>query len=518
MQENNFVLLDKNKNKKQKIIEDGFLVNASMRDYIFFNCKETNEEVIKSIDSIIRLKEHSLKKIDLSDQTLFFNKKLTRKKRMLRDFGVENNFQRENIKRKIKKTNIEKYGVSSYTQTEEYIEKTKKSKIKNYDDPNYNNREKAKKTLLKKIGVEHQFHSEDILLKSIKSKLLNGENNSKIKLREKDLKLIDIYIGQRKNDKNIFYKIECLKCNTIFEGHVHSHIPKCPVCFPKSSSVAEKEIKDFISSLNIKYIENDRTILNGKEIDIYLSDYNLGIEYNGLYYHSEQNGKTKYYHLEKTKEAKEKGIDLIHIFEDEWRDKKEIVKSIIKSKIGIFDKKIFARKCFIKEINLEEERRFLKENHIQGYIPSSIKYGLYYENELISIMTFGKSRYNKKVNFEMLRFCNKLNYSVIGGASKLFKYFVNNNKGNIISYSDKRYFDGKIYSILGFNKQKDSYPNYYYLDSNYSYRFSRIEFQKHKLKNKLNEFDENLTEYENMLNNGYDRIWDCGNSVFIREI
>ncbi|MFW6281265.1 MAG: hypothetical protein ACOC1O_00510 [bacterium] len=380
-----------------------------------------------------------------------------------------------------------------------------------------NNISLMRKSLLKKYGKENPSQIKQIKITASDTKKNNLLPSIIKKINEEGYETnLKNYIGQRVNNKNIKYKFIHKDCGTEFEGTLNGHIPKCPVCFPKSSSVAEKEIKDFILSLNIKVIENDRAILNGKEIDIYLPDYKLAIEYDGLYWHSEKRGKDKYYHLEKTKEAKEKGIDLIHIFEDEWRDKKEIVKSIIKNKLNKTIK-IFARKCFIKEINLEEEKKFLKENHIQGYIASSLKYGLYYENELISIMTFGKSRFNKNFRWELLRFCNKLNYSIIGGASKLFKYFLRNTKENIISYSDKRYFDGKIYSILGFNKQKDSYPNYYYLDSNYSYRFSRIEFQKHKLKNKLNEFDENLTEYENMLNNGYDRIWDCGNSKWILE-
>jgi hypothetical protein len=120
-------------------------------------------------------------------------------------------------------------------------------------------------------------------------------------------------------------------------------------------------------------------------------------------------------------------------------------------------------------------------------------------------MTFGKARFNKKIEYEMFRFCNKLDFIILGGASKLFKYFIRNyNPKSIITYADKRYFTGKVYNKLNFNFLENTSPNYLYFKKGMIY--SRYQFQKHKLKNKLKYFDKNLTEWENMQLNNYDRI------------
>jgi hypothetical protein len=131
-------------------------------------------------------------------------------------------------------------------------------------------------------------------------------------------------------------------------------------------------------------------------------------------------------------------------------------------------------------------------------------------------MTFGKSRYNKNYQYELIRFCNKINTVVTGGASKIFKYFIRNyNPESLISYADLRYSNGALYEKLGFAKLKSSNPNYFYFHKSSTPKLmSRVQFQKHKLKDKLDIYNESLSEYRNMLNNGYDRIWDCGNGVY----
>jgi hypothetical protein len=258
--------------------------------------------------------------------------------------------------------------------------------------------------------------------------------------------------------------------------------------------------------------------LGGKELDIYIQSHNLAIEFNGIYWHSEAMGKCRSYHLNKTNECSGKNIQLLHIFENEWDNitKQEIWKSIINTKLNICNSKIFARKCTINEVDNKTAKQFLLNNHLQGHIPSSINIGLYYENELVSLMTFGKSRYNKSYQYELIRFCNKINTLVIGGASKIFKYFISNYTPlSLISYADLRYSTGAIYEKLGFTKLKSSTPNYFYFHKNNKLKLmSRLQFQKHKLQGKLETFDTELSEYQNMLNNGYDRIWDCGNGVY----
>jgi hypothetical protein len=177
---------------------------------------------------------------------------------------------------------------------------------------------------------------------------------------------------------------------------------------------------------------------------------------------------------------------------------------------------IYGRKCVIKEVSPKNSNKFLVSNHIQGKDKASVRIGLYHNDELVSIMTFCKSRYDKNIQWEMSRYCNKIGHGVIGGASKLFKYFISKNTPKtIVSYSDRRYFTGEIYSSLGFDFIRHSPPNYHYITDNYNSTQSRQQFQKHLLADKLELFNPELTEWENMKMNGFDRIWDCGNSKWI---
>jgi len=243
---------------------------------------------------------------------------------------------------------------------------------------------------------------------------------------------------------------------------------------------------------------------------ILISEFKLGIEYDGIYWHSELSGKPKNYHITKTEEASKKGIELLHIWDWEWLNKKEIVKGIILSKIHK-NKFIYAGKCEIREISNIVKSEFITDNHIQGDDKSSIRIGLYYNDELVSVMTFSKSRFDKKYQYELSRLCTKIGISVIGGASKLFTYFIRTySPRSIVSYCDRRYFTGKSYSKMGMSLNAITPISYHYFHNNKGIPLNRLQFQKHKLKDKLSTFDPSLTEWENMQLNGYNRIWDCG--------
>ncbi|MFW5848018.1 MAG: hypothetical protein ACOCVF_03800 [bacterium] len=194
---------------------------------------------------------------------------------------------------------------------------------------------------------------------------------------------------------------------------------------PKSQF--ENEIYNFLSKYVNNIIKRDKTTINPYELDFFLPDYKLAIEFNGNYYHSYEKLNDKYYHQRKTDLCESKNILLIHIFQYQWENKQDIIKSIILSKLGIFKNKIYARKCKVIEVSNKDKSTFLNNNHLQGKDNSSIKLGLYYGDELVSLMTFGKRKISgSKSRLEMIRFCNKINTQVIGGASKLFKYFINN--------------------------------------------------------------------------------------------
>ena len=187
---------------------------------------------------------------------------------------------------------------------------------------------------------------------------------------------------------------------------------------------------------------------------------------------------------------------------------------MINNKLGL-NKKIFARKCEIREVDSNTAERFLKENHLQGYCVAKYRFGLYYENVLVSLMTFGKSRYNKNYDWELLRFCSKKGYNIVGGASKLLSHFRKQYSGSIISYANRRWSNGHLYETLGFEEIGKTDPNYFYFKEDDLYKlYSRVTFQKYKLENLLDVYDENLTETKNMFNNGYRQVFDCGNKIY----
>jgi len=281
----------------------------------------------------------------------------------------------------------------------------------------------------------------------------------------------------------------------------------------------EIEIASFIDSIyDGNTIRGDRNTIKPLELDVYIPELNIAIEFNGLYWHSESIGKDRSYHLNKTKRCEEQGIQLFHILDSEWATKKEIWKSVLSDSLGLHKKKIGARQAIIKTITLKESMDFCNENHLQGQSFSSINYGLVYDNEIVSVMTFSRSRFSKNYKYELQRFCSKKGYQIHGGASKLLKHFRKNHIGSIVSYANRRWSIGNLYEKLGFTFLHDAEPNYFYFKNagraeNYILE-SRNKYQKHKLKDKLDVFDENLSEYQNMLNNGYDRIWDSGNKVY----
>ena len=420
---------------------------------------------------------------------------------MMKKYGVKNCGELKNIQEKRKATIKEKYGVEFILQNKYFVEK-------------------AKDTMMKKYGVDSYLKTNEHKQKYFKKVYDSFE-------RWKDYVIplfsLEEYHGSKKKQ---VYKWKCVKCGNEFEQYIHSFsvggfykIPRCLNCYPYISNASnmEKEILDFIKSIYIdEIVENDRSVIPPYELDIYLPGKKIGIEYDGLFWHNDKSGKDSNYHLIKTELCEKQGIQLIHIFEDEWIYKKEIVKDRIKSLLGIDRIRIYARKCEIREIDSKISNEFLELNHLQGKDNSSIRYGLYYENELISVMTFGKPRFNKNYDYELIRFCSKIGFQVIGGASKLLKHFQKNHKGSIISYADRRYSMGKLYETIGFKKIRNVKPNYYWTKN--QIKFSRYQCQKHKLSDILkNDFNPNLSETENMRLNGYDKIYDCGNLVYTKE-
>lgn len=264
-------------------------------------------------------------------------------------------------------------------------------------------------------------------------------------------------------------------------------------------SKGEKELANWLSE-KVEVLENDRTLLNGKELDVYIPEKKVAIEFDGLYWHSSQ-CKEKNYHYEKFDKCRKLGVRLIHVFEDEWRDKQEIVKSLILSAIGVYEKKYFARKCTVKEIEKSIAREFLEANHINGYVNCSKAYGLFNGTELLQVITVGKNRFSKEKKLELLRMATKLNTQVVGGFSKLLK---DAGITEIESYVDNRLFNASGYTSSGWAVLGETHISYYY--TNFESRFNRMKFQKAKLP----QVAENDTEEMRANALGYFRIYDCG--------
>lgn len=292
----------------------------------------------------------------------------------------------------------------------------------------------------------------------------------------------------------------------------------CKKCHGFSSSY-ERNIYGFLSDLGVDDLQPNYRKLDGVfEVDLFSEERKIAIEINGLYYHSEIL-KDKFYHLNKTKQLNHLGYDLVHIFEDELLNKKEICLSILKNKFNLVKDKIHARKCLIKELSSKESRTFLEKNHIQGFIGAKVHLGLIFNGEIVSVMTLGSNRIclkskPKEGEWEMYRFANKLDTVIIGGANKLFKFFEGKFLPNkVTTYCDRRWFTGNVYKKMGFNLEAETAINYFYTRG--SSRVNRFNFRKSKLVKEG--FSEEKTEKQIMLERGYHRIYDCGNFKFTKQ-
>ena len=370
--------------------------------------------------------------------------------------------------------------------------------------------EKRKQTYLQQFKEQHPNYFE--LFKTYKDVLDYIENNNIKTQRELATKLnID----------------PCTLMNHLFQDFELDE--RFDLLLDGSISSYEKEIIDFLNQLGIKYQLHNRTIIKPYEIDIYIPDYKIGIEFNGDLYHGEYfywNNELKFnkepnYHQIKSKLCEEQNIFLLHIFEYEWIERRNIFLSMIRNLLNKNEYKIPARKCIIKEINSKTCNEFLNSNHLQRSDNSRLRYGLFYKDQLVSVMTFCKPRFNKKYDYELSRFCSLRNYTVIGGANKLFNHFIKQNSNkSIISYSNIAHTKGNVYEKLGFKLLDISNPNHVWFrykrtgeNKELKSIFKRYEVQKHKLvKQGLDKYGR--TENEIMTYLGYYRIFDCGNKVW----
>jgi hypothetical protein len=494
-------------------------------DYKRFCCNECQWKY-----TVEKTKETNIRKYGTSNPMALDEVKRKRNESNLKKYGVENPFSLKEFQAKQRKTCLDRHGVEVASQSELIKEKIKDAWGKyenNHPFSDSNVREKREKTMNEKYGVSHPIQYGPIQERIRQTCLQKyGVNNASSSSEIKDKISSSLTSGNSeylKSPEWLEQHVLTLGIRGVAEilnvslRCVRKYCDQHKIDFRKKIRGSDFEHQVFleISKLlpNTDIIQGDKSLI-GKELDIFIPSMKLAIECNGVYWHSEMNGRGRSYHLNKSLLCAEKGVHLIHVWDNQWNNKRNLIISRLKSLLQRNDR-VHARKCSIAELTVKDANQFLAENHIQGECSSSIRIGLFHNAELIAVMTFGKSRFSKKAEYELLRFCSKIGTNVIGGSSKLFKYFLRlYNPKNVISYSDKSFNTGKSYESLGFTKSHSSSPAYYYT-KDYVTIENRIKYQKHKLKTLLRDFDPALSEYDNMLANGYDRIWDCGTDVWI---
>lgn len=410
-------------------------------------------------------------------------------------YGTPNPQQNDDIKNKRQQTMLDRYGVESPAQLD-----ANKNKLRDYVVAHQTEvAEKREQTMTNKFG--RSYYAQTQLSDRAYATL---SNPTALTNMLKDLSKTDLatHLG--------------VTYNVVHDACVRHHIEYIPTKKPGSSQ--QQSLLSFIlRNYDGEIIQDAKGVIPMYDLDIYLPKLKLAIEFNGIYFHGESKNRGKKYHITKLQLCENAGIRLIQVWSNEWLEKKDIVKSRVMSALHN-STRIYARQCTITQVQSSEERNFMVTSHIQRYVPSVVNYALKYDGIIVAMMTFTKSRFNKQHEWELLRYTNALDCTVVGGASKLFKHFITqHNPTSVISYCDLRWGTGNLYKQLGFTKQSRSVPNYFYFKTNGDTNklYSRQCFQKHKLVKVLSSFDPNKTEWENMVMNGYDRIWDCGNDVYV---
>jgi len=499
-----------NKNKKQKTIQ------TCLKKYGVEN-PFANEDVKKTIRKTC-LKKYGT---EIASQSNIVKQHVIENN--LKKYGVGHTASLPSVKAKIEKSIVKNWG-SKKNWIKNVMDSTHATNLERYGDPLYNNREKYKKTCLERYGVDHVFKAEEIKEKLRKTCIEKYGYYSK-QIAKAAQTYPDFISSDGTSWKMKCPHPECNKCSEkfyttkcqIYYSRNKIGAEQCTKIHPIALNISSEEImiKSWLDEYNIEYIENCRDIIPPLELDIYIPSKNIAIECNGIYWHSTEN-KNKKYHIDKFIKCQEKGIQLLSIWEDQIKNKPNIVKSLILSKLGIYKERIYARKCTIKKVNSKESNIFLNQNHLQGKINSSIRYGLYYKDELISLMTFNKRRVGyggkfKEGQYELSRFCNKLNMQVIGGASKLQKQFIRDyNPDSILSWSSNDISNGHLYKSLGYICSGNIQESYWYINCD-NHRYHRYTFSKINIQKKGWAPDaENWTEQEVMRTKGFYQIYDSG--------
>jgi uncharacterized UPF0146 family protein len=450
---------------------------------------------------------------------------------------------------KIKNTNLERYGVENVMQVSSVVERLKDSVNNRTDEQLRLTDDKRKKTVLSRYGKDYYVTTEDFKQKSestfiktygtttaslvpaiIKKRTLTHHNNKVAKLKPylitHGYELLDEYAGNRvstPDGEHVCWKRYRLKhtCGTVFEDDVFE-MPRCPSCYPLNTSVAEVYLRDYIKSLGVEVVSNDRTKIRNPdtgrffELDIFLPEYDIAFEYNGVYTHR---NKPSHYHKNKSDLCSAVGIKLYHVWEHQ---NPEIVKSRIKCILSKDVTKLYARNLNVKKISNRDANDFLRVNHLQGGVGCCLAFGLFNVSSLISVITFRKM---SEEDIEIARYCTTLGTKVTGGFSKLLKFALPTIQADfplvkkIVTYADRDWSPSTdtVYSKNGFSFVGCTEEGLYYFNENDRKVYSRLKYQKYKLKSLFPDaYSEGLTAQQILLAKNIFPLYTSGNWKYVK--
>lgn len=445
------------------------------------------------------------------------------KHHMQETYGVDYYSQTAEFKEKFKQTSLERYGVENPNQSEEIKEKTRQTSLERYGATNYLASEEGKKYA--HMRFIEKYHAKSYM--SIASNKANFVSDpSKIDEWMKFLDNPEVYLTNCKEKPTYHYLSNVLGVAESTIGY-YVNLLNLQHLVKYSLSNVETELSNWIRQMNLNVIQHDRTLIKPNELDITIPELKFAIEYDPTVTHNSSQGdpwgsepKMPSYHKMKTDRVEEQGWFLFHIFGYEWTHKRPIIESMIRNVLSKNKNVIYARKCVVKEVPAMEAYKFLEDNHRQGGAQSPIRLGLYYNDNLVSLMTFGKmrnsigtGRENLEKAYELVRFCNILNTSVVGGASRLFKHFIREHQPEAIrSFSDRAHTRGDLYKTLGFTEIRRSDAGYVWVNVATDVAYHRVNAQKQNIKKFLNDDSIDLTQSEKtiMESHGFVRVFDSG--------
>ena len=498
---NNPMQLDEVKNKVYETNLEKYgsitpLGNSTIKSQIKENnkLKYGTETPLNTVEVRQKIEQTNLEKY--GSKSPFGNKEIQNKTKLLwkSKYGVDNPLKSKEIQDKIHQTNLEKYGSISPLGNKE---------IQN----------KIHQTNLEKYGYIYPIQNQDIHNKAVNTNIdINCPAYDILRSRDK---LIEVLLNIPEKERTSIKCAETVGVNlpTFRKWYVYHNI-QSDVHLQSQRSHFEQDIYIWLQTVYKGKIECNVRYFGSYELDIYLPDIKLGIEFNGVYWHNIDVVGAKY-HQKKSLYFKDLGIFIFHIYEWEWLDvdMQNKIKQHIMLLLNILDMKvIYARKCIIKEIDNTVYNDFLNKYHLQGYVSAQVKLGLFYNEELLQIMSFSPARYSDN-GYELIRLCTKFEYNIVGGANKLFQYFLKHyNQTNIISYCDIDKFKGNVYVKLGMKLDKINIPNYKWVNLKTFDVKSRYQTQRHLIRNGDSD---TRSENEIMSDLGYVKVENAGTYRFI---